>query len=226
MRLVDSSVRVRHHCPYCEFSAAYPDLQMALWCNGETDVLRIVAPEPALLKQAVESAKPFFGMEMLSSDERSSVLMTRGCGCPAGPDSVMDTADRNGCWAVQPTTIAGGWEQHRIFAPDQPSLRAFVAACEAMGDIELLSHRTRTTLDVVDQVGAVSVQLFAGLTDRQVEVLATALDEGLLDVPATGSMARAAKKVGISRSTYGEHLRKAVRQLVGNAYPFIRQSGK
>ena len=49
----------------------------------------------------------------------------------------------------------------------------------------------------------------------------TAYEEGLLDVPSQGSMDAAAAKVGISRSTFGEHLRKATYQLVSNAYPFI-----
>jgi predicted DNA binding protein len=67
--------------------------------------------------------------------------------------------------------------------------------------------------------------MFAGLTDRQIEVLVTAYEEGLMDVPSQGSMDAAAHKVGISRSTFGEHLRKAVNQLVTNSYPFIKPGG-
>ncbi len=225
MRLLDSRIRVRHECPYCEFSGAFPELQIALWCNGDTDILRIVANDGDYLKRALEAAVDYFGVEPLSTDARSSVLMSRNCGCPVSPTSIEATAERHGCWPVQPSTYSDGWEHWRLFSRDKDAMRAFVEDIERHGEIELLSHRARSSLDVVDQFSAVGAELFAGLTDRQVEVLATALEEGLLDVPATGSMTKAAKKVGISRSTYGEHLRKAVRQLVGNAYPFIRTGG-
>jgi len=222
MRLLDSRIRVRHKCPYCEFSGAFPELHVALWCNGDIDVMRIVAPDEVYLRRAIESAATFFGMDPISSDDRSSVLMTRDCGCPVSTESIESVAERFGCWPVQPSIYTGGWEHWRVFSRDQGSIRAFVEACARSSEVELLSHHARENLDVVDQVGLVGAQLFVGLTDRQIQVLATALDEGLLDVPARGSMDRAAKKVGISRSTYGEHLRKAVRQLVGNAYPLMR----
>jgi predicted DNA binding protein len=150
------------------------------------------------------------------------VLMTRNCGCPVSTTSIEATAERHGIWPVQPSTYTGGWEHWRVFSRDQEAMRSFVAEVERNGEIELLSHRARSSLDVVDQFSAVGAQIFAGLTDRQLEVLATALEEGLLDVPARGSMDRAARRIGVSRSTYGEHLRKAVRQLVGNAAPFIK----
>ena len=226
MRLLDSRIRVRHPCPYCEFSGAFPELQMSLWCNGDVDVMRIVAPDNEYLRRAVESAVTFFGTEQLSTDERSSVLMTRNCGCPVSPNSIEATAERHGIWPVQPSTYTGGWEHWRVFSRDQESMRSFVAEVERNGEVELLSHRARTSLDVVDQFSAVGAQIFAGLTDRQLEVLATALEEGLLDVPAHGSMDRAARRVGVSRSTYGEHLRKGIRQLVANARPFIKAGGE
>jgi len=195
---------------------------MVLWCNGDTDALRIVAPDFDTMERAMEAARSFLGMELLSCDERPSLIMTGPCACPKEGKSVVDMAEKHGCWAVQPIPMSGGWEYHRIFSRDQESIRTFVEEVRTYGEAELISHRSRETLDVVDQVGSVSVHLFSGLTDRQVEVLATAFEEGILDVPSHGSMDRAAARVGISRSTFGEHLRKATYQLVSNAYPFIR----
>ncbi len=122
--------------------------------------------------------------------------------------------------------MSGGWEYHRLFAPDQESVRGFIENINLFGEAELISLRSRENLDVVDQVGSMSVHMFAGLTDRQMEVLTTAYEEGILDVPSKGSMDDAAQRVGISRSTFGEHLRKATYQLISNAYPFIRPGGE
>jgi predicted DNA binding protein len=222
MPLLDSRVRIRHPCAYCEISAAFPTAHMVLWCNGDTDALRIVAPDDGTAKRAREWAEEFMGMEYLSGDDRPSLMMTGSCACPTEGRSVVDIAEKHGCWAVQPIPMTGGWEYHRIFSRDMESVRAFVEEVRRFGEVELISHRTRENLDVVDQVGSVSVHMFAGLTDRQIEVLVAAYDEGLFEVPSKGSMDDAAKRLGISRSTFGEHLRKAVGQLVANSYPFIR----
>jgi hypothetical protein len=42
-------------------------------------------------------------------------------------------------------------------------------------------------MDVMGRDGIAGAQYFAGLTGQQLEALATAVDEGLLDVPARGS---------------------------------------
>ncbi|NIS14074.1 MAG: hypothetical protein GWN97_19735 [Thermoplasmata archaeon] len=222
MPLIDTRVRVSHPCAYCELSGAFPDVHFVLWCNGDTDALRVVAPDWETMRGAKHAAMDLLGMEFLSCDDRPSLIMTGACACPTEGRSVVDLAEKHGCWAVQPIPMKEGWEYHRIFAPDQASVKAFIDEVRTFGQAELISLRSRENLDVVDQVGSVSVHMFAGLTDRQVEVLTTAYEEGLLDVPSTGSMDVAAARVGISRSTFGEHLRKATYQLVSNAYPFIR----
>jgi predicted DNA binding protein len=222
MPLIDTRVRIRHSCAYCELSGAFPDVQFVLWCNGDTDALRVVAPDWETMEEAKHHAIEFLGMDFLSSDDRPSLIMTGACACPTEGRSAVDLAEKHGCWSVQPIPMIGGWEYHRIFAQDQESVKEFIEDVRLFGEAELISLRSRESLDVVDQVGSMSVHMFAGLTDRQMEVLIAAFEEGLMDVPSRGSMDAAAHRIGIARSTFGEHLRKATYQLVSNAYPFIR----
>ena len=55
MPLLDSRVKVRHPCAYCEFSGAFPEVQFVLRCNGETDALRVVAPDFDTLERVTRS---------------------------------------------------------------------------------------------------------------------------------------------------------------------------
>src|SRR5207245_10980155 len=66
------------------------------------------------------------------------------------------------------------------------------------------------------------VHLFEGLTARQVHVLVSALEGGLFELPAREKMDRVAARAGVSRSTFGEHLRKAEMQILQNSYPFLK----
>jgi hypothetical protein len=66
--------------------------------------------------------------------------------------------------------------------------------------------------------------LFAGLTDRQMKILATACVSGYFDQPAKVGLDDLARRAGISRSTYAEHLRKAESKLLENLCPVIQMA--
>jgi len=101
-------------------------------------------------------------------------------------------------------------------------LRKFVADVKKTGDVEVLSHRARDQLDRIHSLTTIPVHLFEGLTDRQVHILVSALEGGLFELPAREKMDRVAARAGVSRSTFGEHLRKAKMQILQNSYPFLK----
>lgn len=102
-------------------------------------------------------------------------------------------------------------------------------ALRAHGEVELASLRTREEGAAFQELGMVPVPLFGGLAERQISVLVSAHESGLLSIPAQTKMDTVAKRMGMSRSTYGEHLRKAMHIIVENSYPvlklYVRPSG-
>jgi len=220
MQLLDTEVRIRHPCPFCEFSGMFPNVEITLWWNWAKETMHFVVPEPALLDRVIRSSEEYLGTKLMFRDDRSAIV-TGTFKCEEYP-TVMRVADRHGCWMVPPETYRGGWETHRIICADRGVLRGFVDEIAREWEIEIISLRPRTTSDVVSQIGVVPVHFFAGLTDKQVRSLVAAYEEGLLDVPARGDMDSVARRLGISRSTLGEHLRKAQLQIVRNSYDYLR----
>jgi predicted DNA binding protein len=220
MPLLDTQVRIRHPCPFCEFSGMFPDVAITLWCSRRWETMYYQVPEPSMLEGVIQASKEYLETKLMFKDDRSAI-MTGPCRHDDFP-TVLMVADRHGCWMVPPETYRDGWETHRIICADRAALRGFVDEIEREWEIEIISHRPRTTSDVVSQVGVVPVHFFADLTDKQVRSLVAAYEEGLLDVPAKGDMDRLAKRLGISRSTLGEHLRKAQHQIVRNSYDYLR----
>ena len=221
MNFLDTRVRIRHPCPFCDFSAAFPDVQITQWCNQTNDVLHIVVPDPDRLPEVLAAASKALGVRDMFRDGRSALTMSRGC-CWNTFASVTEAANDAGVWLVPPITYREGWETHRVLSPGRKVLKTFVEAVKKMGEIQVLAHRPQDELDTLRDVATLPVHLFDGLTDRQAHILVSALENGLLDVPARTRMGRVAKREGLSRSTYGEHLRKAERQLVRNSYPFLK----
>lgn len=88
--------------------------------------------------------------------------------------------------------------------------------------MEILSVSGRSGLEAVRQAPVTSVHHFEGFTDRQLRSLVAAYEEGLFHVPARTSWNAVARSLGLSRSTFGEHLRKGQFHLLQNSYPTLK----
>jgi predicted DNA binding protein len=221
MHFIDTRILVQHLCPFCDFSKTFPEVEMALWCNRTNDVLQITASDPSQLEEIMMAAHEYLGAREMFSDDQSALTMIRDCTC-SGTSSVAAMADEIGCWLVPPVTYQGGWETHRVISSDNDSVRNLVGAIKRTGKAKLLSKRLRDQLDVIRDIGVVPIHFFEGLTDRQVHTLVVAYENGLLHVPALNKMDHIAPREGISRSTFGEHLRKAQFQIIRNSYPLLK----
>lgn len=220
MQIIDAKLRVRHDSTMCNVSKEHPDAHLLLWCNGTTDVLQMAVKEPGSLDDVLGSLKKTAAIHELMKEKGSALTMVRGCACDG--TNLASIAEENGCLPIGPQTYSEGWEIVRLFAPNQAALRKCVGQLELHGEVEVVSMRARSESGALQEMGIAPVPFFGGLTDKQIEVLVSAYEFGLLSVPAKTKMDVVAKKVGLSRSTYGEHLRKAMQTLVENSYPVLK----
>jgi predicted DNA binding protein len=221
MRFLDTSLRMRHDRTFCNFSAKYPESRMALWCLNANEMLYISAMTPEEAETMAEDAQSALDAEHSFIDGASAVLTMNICSCN-DLDSIDNIAHRCRCWLIPPVIFTEGWAHYRIFSPSRSDLLNFMDICSKDSEVEVISHHGRENLDLILDSGTVPVHLFDGISDRQLSVLAAAFDGGLLDVPATVGMDQVAEKEGISRSTFGEHLRKSLYGMVKNSYPLLR----
>lgn len=221
MTYVDARVRIRHPCPYCDLSAAFPDVSMASWCNQANDLLQIAVSDPERLEPVLAAVRESLGSRIVTCDGASALTIVRDCRWDQFP-SVTAVADRCNVWLIPPIMYLAGWETHRILAPSPGAFTEFAKGVRGIGEIEVLSTRTKERFDVVRDLGVLPVHLFDGLTERQVRVLLSACENGLLEVPSRARIGDVARREGISRSTYSEHLRKAQWRLARNVYPMLR----
>ena len=212
---------MRHDRTFCNFASKYPDTRMALWCMNSNEMLYISAKSADEIDEIVKDAQTALEVDHSFVDGASAVLTMDICSC-SDESSIDKVAHQCRCWLIPPIIYTGGWAHYRIFSPSRPDLRKFIDVCSRDSVVEVISHRGRENLDLILDSGTVPVHLFDGISERQLRVLTSAYEHGLLDVPAKVEMDGVAKKEGISRSTYGEHLRKSVHQMVKNSYPLLR----
>ena len=221
MAFVESWIKVSHPCPFCDFSARFPDAEMTLWISAFTDLFQVTIPPSNHVNDILEVGKDLLNYSEAFHDGHSVLFLTHQ---PAIEEieTVMSLADHNECMIIPPMNFHGGWETHHLIARSQENLRRMVEDVSRIGKVEVLSLRSREHMDLMHDVGVVPTHFMEGLTDKQAHVLVTAYEAGLFDVPARTKMDRVARSIGLSRSTFGEHLRKAEGELISNLYPFLK----
>jgi predicted DNA binding protein len=221
MRYIESWVRVRHPCPFCEYSDRFPEAEMTLWVSALSDLFQVTYPGDYHVDEMLEVGKEMLAYSEAYHDSNSILFLTQQPYLEQ-IDSVMAVADETDCMLVPPMTFHQGWETHRLVTRTQDNVRRFVNEVAKKGEVEVLSLKSLDHMDLMNDVGVVPGLLLEGLTDKQAYVLTCAYEAGLFDVPARIKMDKVADKVGLSRSTFGEHLRKAEYEVLRNLYPFLR----
>jgi len=219
--VVDARVRVQHPCPYCDLSVAFPRTVFLLWCDNRRDTFLLSCPDPAEARRVVATLRRSFHARVLLSDGPSALIELPDFEWP-DPPSVTGLARRAGVWVLPPVVYADGRETYRFVSPDRGRLNRLIRRARRLGEVEILSLSDRSGLESMRDFPTASVHFFEGLSDRQTRALVAAHDGGLLEIPARASWAEVARREGLSRSTFGEHLRKAQLRILRNSYALLR----
>jgi class 3 adenylate cyclase/predicted DNA binding protein len=221
MAVVEARMRVHHPCPYCDLSVEFPRTLLLLWCDNRRDVFLVSSPDAGELRQVLSAFRDSFHGRCTVQDGQEAVVVVPDFEW-ADPPSVTGLARRTGVWALPPVLYHGGRETYHFVAPSRSELNQLIARVRRLGDVELLSVTDREGLGTVRDGSLAPVQFFEGLTEKQTRAIVAAYEGGLLDVPAHRGWGEVARSQGLSRSTFGEHLRKGQHRLLVNSYPLLK----
>lgn len=221
MSVVEARVRVHHPCPYCDISVEFPRSLLLLWCDNRRDVFLVSAPDQPELRRVCSALRASFRARCIVRDGNDALVVVPEFEW-ATPPSVTRLARKTGVWVLHPVVYHGGTETYRFVAALRSELNRLITRIRRLGDVEILSVSSRQGLGTVRDHASASIHFFEGLTDRQMGCLAAAYEGGLFDVPARGRWNDVARQQGLSRSTFGEHLRKGQLRLLANSYPALK----
>ena len=221
MAVVDARVRVHHPCPYCDISAEFPRTLLLLWCDNRRDVFLVSSPDPEELRDVVAALRASFHARPLIVDGRDALVVVPDFEW-ADPPSVTRLARKGGVWTLHPVVYYDGKETYRFLSPTKEALQRLISKVRRLGDVEVLSVSDRRDLGSVRDLPNASVHFFEGLTQRQARSLVAAFEAGLFDVPARTSWSEVARREGLSRSTFGEHLRKGQLRILANSHDSLK----
>jgi predicted DNA binding protein len=223
MSVYEAKIEVTHDCPYCHMTQRFPNAHVSVWCNSRSHVLEISSDSDEEL-DTLEKVLVMGAKESESFRQGNNMkIVTRECDCAQNvPSAVTDLIEDSGCWHIPPSTYHGGWEHYKIMSLKKENFSKLVRSIEAAGgEVKLVSMRPLDEQGVSAQSCLTSGSIIAGLTRKQIEALAKAFQMGYFETPAKTDADAMAKKVGLSRSTFAEHLRKAESKIMSNIFPIL-----
>jgi predicted DNA binding protein len=220
MSLYETSIRVKHECPYREISERHPDLTIREWPLSDCQVLEITSertPTDDLLDEISQIGTVLHESE----DDNGYHVVTQSCLCSLD-QSIVERFEEHNCLYQSPTIYRQGWEHYTVVAFDSEDIRALLGDLRSDREIELLSKTSISESQIPHSMLAPANQLFENITDRQLAALQLALERGYYEQPRDTSLRDLADQTAVARSTYEEHLRKAENKLLTNAGQFLR----
>ncbi|MHB1260751.1 MAG: helix-turn-helix domain-containing protein [Thermoplasmatota archaeon] len=200
--VVKADLRVQH--TGCLMTSLAPGtVAMQVSSDEECDLILVqgdgVEVERVVRHIESDGFQPF---DVMGRTPNSALVRTRN-----PPVGVIPTILSTGCTILWPAVYRDGWEQYTILAPSEARLRILVRRLAGFGNTVLQAAADVPT----ESVGATVpvADLAAGLTRRQLEALQLAVRSGYYEVPRRVEARDLAAQVGLGRSTFEEHLRKA-----------------
>jgi predicted DNA binding protein len=212
--------RVAYEGPLADFSRAHPGATLSMWCDWDREAVEVVGLPTEQLRSLHTILESRGGTEAYSVDDRTHVFLGACTDLPH--DFVLKAIDEARCLPLPPTRFEQGWEVHHVVSfSEDGSRRLFKVLRDGGREVELLTKRKLQPNPLLSSRGVGVHALFDGLTEKQAHALLQAHRHGLYASPRKVTAADIADSLGLSRSTYEEHVRKAESRVVANLAPYL-----
>ena len=219
MGLWEVSLKASYDYPFIAISREIPDTPISMWCLWNRELLQVASRDPAVLRYVERSLRKAGHIIDEWVDGATSRIFLLDCTCPRY-DSLWNVIEAHECWDAPPVVYHQGWANFRVLTFDAGHTRDLYQDLLTRGPAELVRKR-ELPLSVLP-TSIYTHALFGGLTGRQADALLAAHRHGYYTSPRPTTTEEIAATVGLSRSTYEEHLRKAENRVMAALVPYLQ----
>ncbi|TLZ72590.1 MAG: hypothetical protein E6K10_02105 [Methanobacteriota archaeon] len=220
MTLWEISFRAQYDYPFIRMSGRYPGLPISMWCVFNRELLQVPTLDPRILEGIERDiAKAGRVVDKWVEGAEARIFMLQKCTCDA-LDSPWNVWEKFDFVDAPPAVYKDGWGYFRVIGFDESKTRDLFREMNTRGPTELIRKRELSLSVLPSSVWVNS--LFAELTEKQMDAVLKAHRHGYYTSPRQITTESIAKGIGLSRSTYEEHLRKAENRIMGALIPYMQ----
>lgn len=218
MGLWEVSMRASYDYPFIQLSRLVPDTPISMWCLWDRELLQVPARDPRVVRVVERSIRAAGHVVDQWIDSGATRLFLLRCTC-GKYDSLWNVFDAHQCWYVPPVVYRDGWANFRVISFDARRPSDLFADLRKRGPAVLVRKRELSLSALPTSVW--TNVLFGDLTARQSEALLSAHRFGYYTSPRAVTTEEIAASLGLGRTTFEEHLRKAENRVIAALIPYL-----
>jgi predicted DNA binding protein len=219
MALWEVAMRASYDYPFIELSRSVPDTPISMWCLWNRELLQIPTRDAGVIKTAERAIHKAGHVVDQWVDAGAARLFLLNCTC-ARYDSIWNMIEAHQCWDAPPVVYQDGWANFRVISFESQNPKALYADLKTRGPAELVRKRELPLSALPSSVW--TNVLFGDLTEKQSAALLTAHRFGYYTSPRAITTEHIAQSLGVGRTTYEEHLRKAENRVISALIPYLQ----
>jgi predicted DNA binding protein len=220
------TLKLDHDMPFSNVSKKFPQVSLSRWCNLEVDILEAESSREEIIEtfqkglesELLQMSATLIHVQRYSSSALEAIIK---CRCSISNSSIA-IIEASNCIPVMPINYKDGFEYVRVLAFDKENRKAVLdnlgsvakVTIESSGQVESHAARSAMTISIDDLLGS--------LTTKQLLALVEAVEDGYYSSPKKATLEELASKLGVPRSTFEEHLRKAEIKVMSAMRPYLR----
>ncbi len=221
--VVEISLRLKHECPFLEFSTQFGKKPVYHYCSTMNDY--IIIPEKLSDQKKIFAEQIFGRFENLSIKEigKPSEMTYISMDCPCGDTLQTNIAPKMRSLKavpIYPILYQNGFEHYKVYIKSEERADNFISKMDEIVDFEVLSRENLGDDWIVSQT-AVMNQLIDDLTPLQTETLVQAFEGGYYNIPRNIKTEDIAIRNGKTRYAVDKTLRSAENKIMNYIMPFI-----
>lgn len=220
MALWEVSFRAQYDYPFIQMSARHPGTPISMWCIWGRELVQVPSQderELAAIEKEIGKAGRIIDKWIEAQEAR--IFMLR-CTCDLYEKSPWNVWGNYEFVDAPPAVYQDGWGYFRVLSFEQEQTRDLFRDFNALGRAELIRKREIPLNFLPSSVWVNS--LFADLTGKQMDAILKAHRYGYYASPREVTTESIARSLGVSRSTYEEHLRKAENRIMASLIPYLQ----
>jgi hypothetical protein len=221
MTLFEVVLKITHDCPFADISRKYPSLKMFTWCNGEHDVYEVFVENRGEYDAVIAEISKLANVVEESSDQHKAHLIIETCTCTRENSVGKNIMDFD-LLHVSPIIYSKGWEYYRVIAFKHEELKKLLNRLEERGIVYEIVRKVPFDGFIASSLTLTADALFSELTNKQMDALLTAHNNGYYLFPRKADIQSIAAKKRVPRTTFQEHLKKAENKIVASLIPYIQ----
>jgi len=220
MPATEIKIKARTNSPIHRLTEKYPSLRIWMWCNFVQDVYEMESDSPEEFRDAVAEFRGIYNVLDETEISTNIRLITQNCVC-SKETTVHDNIQELEILNLMPIFYARGYEYYRLIAFRHEALSELFDRLTEQGFQIEVQEKAPFNGMVSDSLITMN-SLVGDLTDKQVDAIVAAYNNGYYQTPRRVNVQTIADRVRVPRTTLQEHLNKAENKLISSIIPQIQ----